>query len=153
MINEVYQESEGKIWKDGYERISKSSLLEIITKGEFLLAVTGAEICGCIHLEPMDGRMAKFKMLVANPAFKGLGVGSLLVNYAEEIAKSKGVHKMQLELLVPTEFEHADKIFLKSWYTRIGYKKNAVHDVDYAHAGLSELLKTACVAEVYHKVL
>ena len=153
MINQVYQESEGDIWKVGHKRIVLSRMLEIIAKGELLLAVTDSEICGCIHLEPMNGVMAKFKMLVANPKFKGQGIGSMLVNYAEEVARVNGANKMQLELLVPTGFSHPDKAFLKNWYTRIGYQKITEHAVDYADAGLSEFLKTGCVAEIYHKVL
>lgn len=153
MINQVYQESEGDIWKAEHERISLPRMLEIIAKGELLLAVTDSEICGCIHLEPMDDVMAKFKMLVANPKFKGQGIGSMLVNYAEEVARVNGANKMQLELLVPTEFSHPDKVFLKNWYTRIGYQKIAEHAVDYADARLSALLKTGCVAEIYHKIL
>ena len=153
MINKVYQESESDIWKVGHERIALLRMIEIIAKGELLLAVTDSEICGCIHLEPMDDVMAKFKMLVANPKFKGQGVGSMLVNYAEEVARVNGANKMQLELLVPTDFEQPDKIFLNSWYTRIGYQKTEERDVEYLNPGLSKLLKTGCVAEIYHKYI
>lgn len=153
MINKVYQESESDIWKVGHERIALLRMIEIIAKGELLLAVTDSEICGCIHLEPMDDVMAKFKMLVANPKFKGQGVGSMLINYAEEVARVNGANKMQLELLVPTDFEQPDKIFLNSWYTRIGYQKTEEHDVEYLNPGLSKLLKTGCVAEIYHKYI
>ena len=153
MINQVYDDSEGNIWKKEHQRIAKPRLLEIIAKKELLLAVAGTEICGCIHLEPMDGTIFKFKMLVANPKFKGKGVGSVLVNFAEEEARKNGALKMQLELLVPTEFEHPDKVFLNKWYTRIGYQKVAEESVDAAHDGLSKLLKTACLAEIYQKVL
>ena len=60
---------------------------------------------------------------------------------------------MELELLVPTEFEHADKLFLKRWYTRIGYKRIAVADINKVDPGFSKLLKTGCVAEIYQKKL
>ncbi len=153
MINQVYLESEAELWKDEHDRITIPRLIEIIDKRELLLAVNGNSICGCIHLEPMDESMFKFKMLVANPEFKGKGIGSVLVDFAENEARKKDVKKMQLELLVPTEFEHADKIFLNSWYTRIGYEKVAEQSVDAAHEGLSKLLKTGCVAEIYQKVL
>lgn len=153
MINQVYQESEGDMWKDEHERVTKPRLLEIIEKKELLLAITGNSICGCIHLEPMNKKLFKFKMLVSNPIFKGKGVGSILVSFAESEAKKNGAIKMQLELLVPTKFEHADKVFLKNWYTRIGYHKIAEHDVDYVHEGLSKLLKTGCVAKIYQKEL
>ncbi len=153
MINQAYVQSEGDIWKNEHQRITKSALLEIIAKRELLLAVNGDSICGCIHLEPMSDSMFKFKMLVANPVFKGIGVGSILVKFAENEAIKKGAAKMQLELLVPTDYKHPDKIFLNSWYTRIGYKKTAEHDVNYLDPGLTKLLKTDCVAEIYQKIL
>jgi len=153
MINGVYLESEAELWKDEHFRITGPRLLEIIKKEELLLVVDGDAICGCVHLEPINKTMHKFKMLVANPKFKGKGVGSILVDFAEVEARKKGAKKMQLELLVPTEFEHADKVFLKTWYTRIGYQKVAEQSVDAAHEGLSKLLKTGCVAEIYQKVL
>ncbi len=153
MINQVYLASEAELWKDEHERITKSRLLEIIEKGELLLAIAGDDICGCIHLEPMNSTMSKFKMLVANPHFKGQGVGSVLVDFAENEARNAGTTKMQLELLVPTEFEHSDKVFLSGWYARIGYQKVAEQSIDAAHEGLSKLLKTGCVAEIYQKVL
>jgi GNAT superfamily N-acetyltransferase len=153
MINQAYVESEGDIWKDEHQRITKTALLEIIDKRELLLAVNGDSICGCIHLEPMSKVMSKFKMLVANPLFKGVGVGSVLVKFAENEALKSGAAKMQLELLVPTGYKHSDKIFLNSWYTRIGYQKTAEHDVNYLDPGLTKLLKTDCVAEIYQKVL
>ena len=153
MINDVYVESEGNIWIDEHQRITKERLLEIITLKELLIATSEDEICGCIHLEPMRDSQFKFKMLVANPEFKGKGVGSILVQFAESEAKKMGGEVMQLELLVPTEFTHEDKVFLHNWYSRIGYEKIQEHDVDYVHPGLSKLLKTGCVAKVYQKKL
>lgn len=153
MVNGVYQDSEGDLWKDEHRRIANPRMLEIIAKGELLLAISEGVIYGCIHLEPMGNLMAKFKMLVTNPQFKKMGIGSLLVGFAESEARKNGKSKMQLELLVPTEFSHPDKVFLSNWYTRIGYKKVAAHDVDYVHQGLSKLLKTGCKAEIYHKDL
>ena len=80
-------------------------------------------------------------MLVANPEFKGCGVGSKLVDFAENQARKAGASKMQLELLVPTEVENNDKVFLHDWYSRIGYQKIAEHDVDHVHKGLSKLIQ------------
>ncbi len=153
MINEVYELSEGNIWIDDYDRISKGLLLNCIRNKELLLAIKDDEVYGCIHLEQVDDATCKFKMLVANPKFKGTGVGSLLVDFAEQQAKSYGAATMHLELLVPTEFIHEDKVFLHDWYTRIGYRKIAEHDVDYVHQGISDFLKVGCVAKIYAKTL
>jgi GNAT superfamily N-acetyltransferase len=151
MINDVYIESEGNIWIDEHQRITPTRLIEIIELDELLLAYKGDEICGCIHLEPIGEQSFKFKMLVANQKFKGTGVGSILVQFAENEAARMGANTMQLELLVPTEFIHVDKVFLHDWYSRIGYHKIAEKDVDDVHKGLSKLLKTGCVAKIYQK--
>ena len=153
IINHVYDVSEGNIWIDDYKRTSKGQIIKLVRSRELLLAVKEDEFYGCVWLEKVDDETCKFKMLVTNPAYKGIGVGSKLVKYAESQAKVQGACKMQLELLVPTEFEHEDKMFLTQWYTRIGYRKIAEHEIDYVHKGISAYLKTDCIAQVYEKTL
>lgn len=153
MINHVYDISEGNIWIDDYKRTSKEQIIQLIRSKELLLAVHENDIYGCVWMEKVNDDTYKFKMLVANPQYKGRGIGSLLVSYVEKQALERGARVMQLELLVPTEFEHPDKVFLTQWYTRIGYRKMAEHDVDYVHQGISKYLKTGCVAQVYEKIL
>lgn len=153
MINKVYRNAEDDIWQKNHERISIDRLTEIIEKEELLLAKKGKNIAGCIHLEPVNNGLYKFKMLAANPIFKGMGVGSALVKFAEKTAVERDALKMQLELLVPTEFSHPDKVFLHNWYSRIGYKEISEHSVDYCHEGISKFLKTPCKAVVYQKPL
>ena len=153
MINKVYLESEAKIWLDGHQRITPERMTEVVADGELLVAEKDNQIAGCIHLEQKSDKVYRFKMLVANPKFKGTGIGSILVNYAEKVAIIRGAKKMQLELLVPTDFILDDKVFLESWYTRIGYKKTKTLDVEYVHKGLEKLLKTGCVADIYQKVI
>ncbi len=153
MINEVYKETEGNIWIDDYQRISKEQLIKAICDKELLLAVNNQTIYGCAHLLRLNNLAYKFKMLVANPKYKGTGIGSKLVTYVEQTALGKGASIMQLELLVPTEFIHQDKVFLHNWYTRIGYELKEEHNVDYVHQGISRFLKTGCVAKVYEKVI
>jgi len=153
IINRVYIESEAEIWLDGHERISPERMTEVVAAGELLIAEKDNDIAGCVHLERKSDNIYRFKMLVANPKFKGTGIGSLLVNYAEKVAIDRGAKKMQLELLVPTDFILEDKIFLKNWYSRIGYKKIKTLEVGYVHKGLEKLLKTGCIAKVYEKTL
>ena len=153
MINKVYRKAEDDIWQKNHERISIDRLTEIIEKEELLLAKNNKAIAGCIHLEPVNTDLYKFKMLAANPQFKGMGVGSVLVKFAEKTAIERGALKMQLELLVPTEFNHPEKVFLHNWYSRIGYREISEHSVDYCHEGISKFLKTPCKAVVYQKPL
>lgn len=153
MINAVYRISEDEIWQKEHLRVSEERLIEIIDKQELLIAVIDDEIAGCIHLEPMNKELFKFKMLVANPKYKGIGIGSKLVKFAEKTASNYGANTMQLELLVPTDFIHQDKVFLHNWYSKIGYKKKSIHSVDYCHDGISQFLKVDCEAIVYQKPL
>lgn len=153
MINAVYRNAEDEIWQKEHLRISAERLTEITEKQELLIALIGNEIAGCIHLEPVNDLLYKFKMLAANPKYKGIGVGSKLVKFAEETALKNGANTMQLELLVPTNFVHPDKVFLHNWYSKIGYVKQSVHSVDYCHDGISQFLKTPCNAIVYQKPL
>ena len=153
MINKVYRKAEDEIWHKNHERISIERLTEIIEKEELLIAKNDKTLVGCIHLEPVSNSLHKFKMLAANPQFKGMGVGSKLIKFAEKTAIERGASKMQLELLIPTEFIHQDKVFLHNWYSRIGYKEISEHSVDYCHEGISKFLKTPCKAVVYQKPL
>jgi N-acetylglutamate synthase-like GNAT family acetyltransferase len=151
MINKVYLESEADLWLEAHQRISPERMAEVIADGELLIAEKDNQIAGCIHLERKSDSVYRFKMLVTNPKLKRNGIGTILVDYAERVAIKRGAKKMQLELLVTTDFIIEDKVFLKNWYTRLGYKKIKTMDVEYVHEGLEELLKTGCVAEVYIK--
>jgi len=153
MINDVYDESESNIWLEGHKRTNSEKLKKVILDKELLLAISGEDIHGCIHLERIDDETHRFKMLVANPRFKGRGIGSKLVDYAENQARKAGSTKMQLELLVPTEVENNDKVFLHTWYTRIGYQKIDEQDIEYIHKGVSVFLKNDCIVKVYEKEL
>ncbi len=153
MINAVYRSAEDYIWEDEHLRTSEERLAEVISNNELLLAYINNEVVGCIHLEKMNQQLYKFKMLAVPDEHKGNKLGSKLVGFAEETARLKGATTMQLELLMPVEIIHPNKEFLKSWYTKIGYLKQATHSVDYCHEGISQFLKINCVAEVYQKVL
>ncbi len=60
---------------------------------------------------------------------------------------------MQLELLVPREWRHPSKQFLKESYGRLGYRLLHTRGIDDAHPQLAPLLATPCELEVYEKPL
>lgn len=153
LINEVYLASEASLWVENHRRVSLERLTEIFEKQELIIALIGGEVVGCIHLEPINEDCFKFKMVAVSFNHKRKGVGNKLVSFAEEQAKQYGACKMQLELLVPDEAEHPDKIMLEKWYTSIGYELAEVQSVDYCHDGLAQFLKTPCKAFVYRKAL
>ncbi len=153
LINRVYEFSEGNIWIDGYRRVNSKVLANIIDKEELIVAHIEDEVVGCIQLEKRSPEVYGFKMLVADPERRGEGIGSYLVNVMEKRAEELGAKQLQLELLIPTEFEHKDKVMLHSWYTRIGYELIATEDINAIHEGIGKFLKTNCKVEIYQKNL
>jgi ribosomal protein S18 acetylase RimI-like enzyme len=92
-------------------------------------------------------------MLVADPAHRGQGVGRELVRFAERWSREQGSDTMQLEVLVPRQWSHPSKEFLKAWYTRIGYRPVRTGQFEESYLELAPLLATPCDFVIYHKSL
>ena len=60
---------------------------------------------------------------------------------------------MQLELLVPRDWRHPSKEFLKAWYGRRGYRLSRSGRLGDAYPHLAPLLATPCDLTVYEKAL
>jgi len=60
---------------------------------------------------------------------------------------------MQLELLLPREWQHPSKEFLKAWYGRIGYRRIRTGRMDDAYPEVAPPLATPCDLAVYEKPL
>jgi hypothetical protein len=60
---------------------------------------------------------------------------------------------MQLELLVPTSWQHPSKQFLQDWYSRIGYREVKTGTLGEFYPELEPLLATPCELVVSRKVL
>ena len=60
---------------------------------------------------------------------------------------------MQLELLVPTSWQHPSKQFLHDWYSRIGYRVVTTSTLGELYPELEPLLATSCDLVVYRKSL
>ena len=92
-------------------------------------------------------------MLVSDPAHRGQSVGRELVRFAEHRSREQGIDTMQLEVLVPRQWSHPSKEFLKAWYSRIGYAPQATEPVEALHPELARELTTECDFTVWHKSL
>ena len=99
------------------------------------------------------GRTGEFGMLVADKSYRGLGIGSTLVLAAENWAKSEGFNRMRLELLEPRNWEHPSKVFLRKWYSRIGYVPDKTEPFEIMHPEKTCALATECNFTVWYKTL
>jgi GNAT superfamily N-acetyltransferase len=123
LINDVYAEAEGDLWKpDNTGRTNNEEVEKFIKNGLLFFAELKGKIVGSVKIEHVDDQTLGFGMLVANPDCRGEGIGRELVNHVENHARNHGYSIMQLELLTPRHWKNPSKEFLKAWYTRIGYK-------------------------------
>lgn len=153
LVNEVYEIAEAGLWVKGARRTSRQEVAELIAFGQIATARAGDRVVGAVRIQRLDDETAEFGMLAADPTQRGLGVGRALVVFAEHWAIERGFAEMQLELLVPIEWEHPSKVFLRDWYTRIGYRVARTGHLRDLYPELAPLLAAECDLIVYRKAL
>lgn len=153
LVNAVYEHAEAGLWVDGARRTSGQEISDLIDRGQIVTARTGDRVVGAVRVHALDGDTAEFGMLAADPAQRGLGIGRALVAFAERWAVDRGLSVMQLELLVPTTWDHPSKQFLHDWYSRLGYRVVRTGKLEDSYPDLAPLLATPCDLLVYRKGL
>jgi GNAT superfamily N-acetyltransferase len=153
IINGAYAVGEAGLWVDGATRTGPSEIGEAIRGGVMLAAGVDGRLAGCACVRPLDAGTADLGLLAVAPDQWGGGVGRELVRAAEELMRSRGVTTMQLELLVPKGWVHADKDRLRSWYTRLGYRVTRSAPFEHVAAHLASQLATPCEFLIFHKPL
>jgi len=153
LINEVYLVTEKEFWPhDGrYERTNRKELLRFIDNEELIIARSGREIIGAVHIYPIKEKICGFGMLVSSPKMRGIGVGSALMERIENWAKNNNYKIIQLELLKPIEYKHPDKEFLKAWYMKLGYEMISKTSYRELYPKQASLLKIPAYFEIYQK--
>jgi putative acetyltransferase len=106
--------------------------------GCLLLASVGSEIAGCAALRPLEPGICEMKRLYVRPAFRGYGVGRLLVNRIVAEARTAGYQRLRLDTL-PT------MVSALSLYRQLGfhdipaYRQNPEADVVYLELELDRV--------------
>jgi len=153
LINGVYVIAEAGLWVDGARRTDAREIAELIRWEELVVARIGGRLVGVVRVHALDAGTAEFGMLAADPARRGVGIGRALVAFAEGWAAERGFARMQLELLVPTSWQHPSKQLLHDWYSRIGYRVVKTGALGELYPELEPLLATTCDLVVYRKAL
>ena len=120
LINEVYDDAESGMWKRKGTRTHPVEVERLLRARALILAEIDGVLVGAVNVELMNDGVGEFGMLVADLNHRGKGIGSALVERAENWARGMKCHTMRLELLTPRNWTHPSKEFLKMWYTRIG---------------------------------
>jgi GNAT superfamily N-acetyltransferase len=153
LVNRVYVTAEDGLWLDGVERTSAADIAAFAKSGELAVAIIDERLVGCVRIQRLNDEIGEFGMLAADPASRGIGIGGELVRFAEQRAREWGCRTMQLEVLVPLEWNHSSKEFLDQWYRRMGYTVTRIGDLGELDPELVPLLATPCKLLVYHKTL
>jgi GNAT superfamily N-acetyltransferase len=153
LINRVYAVAERGLWRDDATRTTPSEIADLIRAGEVVVARRHGRVVGSVRLHDVSSDVSEFGLLVADPEERNTGIGRALLDFAEADSRERGLRAMQLELLVPREWTHPSKEFLKAWYGRRGYRLDRVGTMDAAYPHLAPLLSTPCDLEVHEKPL
>ena len=153
LVNSVYTVAEDGLWVDGMMRTNPERTAALLAAGEMAVATVDRRIVGVVRIHRLDTGEGEFGMLAADPAHRGKGIGRDLIRFAEQWSREQGLDTMQLELLVPRQWSHPSKEFLKDWYTRIGYRLVRCGQLDDNYPDLAPLLATPCDLLIYQKPL
>ena len=111
LINSAFRIAEG-FFIDGL-RISQADVEQHLTKGAFLLAQVNDKLNGCVYVE-LRGDRSYLGLLSVDPASQQSGLGSFLMNTAENYCRERGSHLMEIYIVNLREE-------LPPFYRRRGY--------------------------------
>lgn len=153
LINEVYDDAESGMWKRKGTRTSPVEVERLLRSNSLILAEIDGVLVGSVNINLMGEGIGEFGMLVADLKRRGEGIGSALVERAENWARDMSCQTMRLELLTPRNWTHPSKEFLKNWYFRIGYRPQATEPFEILYPELQPELATECDFTVWLKPL
>lgn len=153
LINHAYTLGEQGLWNDGAARTTPDETARLVRAGEIAVARLHGRIVGAVRVHGLNGDIGEFGMLAADPGLRGAGIGRRLIDFAERVARDRGLDTMRLELLVPKTWTHPSKKFLHEWYTRLGYRVVRSSGIEEQYPHLAPLLATPCDFVIYHKKL
>ena len=100
------------------DRTSPEKIATLLEKGKFLLAEEAGKLLGCVYIE-LRGVRGYFGLLAVEPARQRDGLGSRLIELAEDDCRAAGCRFMDLTMVnLRTE--------LYGYYKNRGYKEDGV---------------------------
>ena len=114
LINSAFHIAE-EFFLDG-NRITQTEVEQLLAKGAFLLAEADGKLNGCVYVE-LRGERSYLGLLSVDPARQQGGLGSILMNEAENYCREHGSSFMDI-LIVSLREE------LPAFYARRGYVEN-----------------------------
>lgn len=117
LINRAFRRAEGFFIET--DRINLESVQDLFKTGQFFLAESGGLLAACVYVEPR-GQRAYLGLLSVDPACQQSGLGSLLMNAAEEHCRGLACRFMDIQVVNLRED-------LFGFYRKRGYVGTGIH--------------------------
>ena len=116
LINTAFRPAEGPLIEG--DRIDLAAVRGLLQRGKFLIAHHHDELVGCVYVEPNQER-AYVGLLAVDPRYQGAGLGSKLMNAAEDHCARAGCGFIDLRVINVREG-------LPRFYEQLGYAQVGV---------------------------
>lgn len=99
---------------------------------KIFVAQQGDKVVGCLMAKPLEDNQIKLRQMAVDPALQGKGVGRMLMQAAEEVARNEKVHLLRL---------HA-RCSAIPFYEKLGYSIDSeeFEEVGIPHKAMSKAL-------------
>ena len=153
VVNAAYAIGECGLWRAGVSRIDQDTLSQVAARGELVIARSGGAAQACVRVRELADDTVEIGMLATDPANQRSGLGSALMDFAEDRARSAGRTSAELDLLVPVVGTHPAKQRLAQWYARRGYAFVSQTRLEERYPELVGDLRVPCTMHLWRKML
>lgn len=155
IVNTAYAEVESDIFLPSYERTNTAEIAQSIRDSQLAVAyLHGSKVpVGCVSIKVLSPERGEFGMLALDKQHQGTGLGRQLVKFAEDECRRRGCTIMQLEVLVPKTFQHASKVRMQAWYSRMEYKPVTLGNFSEDYPELAKILAGPTEYRIFEKSL
>lgn len=105
-------------------------------QGVFILAFDGDIVAGCVGIRKIDQQIAELKRLYVRKAYRGLNIGSDLLQKALDVAQQLSYQKIRLEVI--PSLQKAKKLYYSFGFNEIPpYFNNQVEGTTYMEKSIN----------------
>jgi GNAT superfamily N-acetyltransferase len=156
LINRVYAAVEDGQWLPSASRTTLDEVTKLTKAGEIVVARLGAgdgSVVGTVRVQQLDEHTGEIGMMAADPAYRQMGVGTELANFARELCRRWGATTVEIELLVPQGWDQPSKQFMAEWVKRRNYTVVRTGRLEERYPELAPQLATPCDFVILRKKL